>query len=401
MLTKKQIENYADVMMWGLTTARTKKFKKGDIIVVKFDSLATKLAEAIHVRIMDAGMNPVMKHLSSEIVEYNFYKKANNKQLVFIAPWMEKYAESINGSIYLNAPQSLTHLKDVDPKKIGKASVAFRPVRDIIDARDEEGLFGWTLCTFPTEELAKQAGLTLNQYSNQIVKACYLNDPDPVAKWNALFREARMVKHWLNKTIDDVKYYWVESANMDIHITPGKKRQWIGVSGHNIPSFELFISPDWRGTEGTYYANQPSFRSGNYVEKVTLHFKKGRVKSMSADKGEDYLYSTLNMDEGACQVGEFSLTDKRFSKINKFMADTLFDENFGGKQGNCHIAVGDSYSDTYNGDLSELTKELKKELGFNYSALHWDLVNTEKKLVTAHLKNGKTKVIYENGMFAY
>ena len=122
---------------------------------------------------------------------------------------------------------------------------------------------------------------------------------------------------------------------------------------------------------------------------------------MSADKGEDYLYSTLNMDEGACQVGEFSLTDKRFSKINKFMASTLFDENFGGKQGNCHIAVGNSYSDTYNGDPSELTKELKKELGFNYSALHWDLVNTEKKLVTAHFKNGKTKVIYENGMFAY
>ncbi|GAH76721.1 unnamed protein product, partial [marine sediment metagenome] len=196
-------------------------------------------------------------------------------------------------------------------------------------------------------------------------------------------------------------YYWVESPSMDIHITPGEKRQWIGVSGHNIPSFELFISPDWRGTEGTYYANQPSFRSGNYVEKVTLHFKKGRVKSMSADKGEDYLYSTLNMDKGACQIGEFSLTDKRFSKINKFMASTLFDENFGGKQGNCHIAVGDSYSDTYDGDPSELTKELKEELGFNYSALHWDLVNTEKKLVTAHLKNGKTKVIYENGMFAY
>ena len=401
MLTKKQIENYADVMMWGLKTARTNKFKKGDIVVVNFDPLAVKLAEAIHVRIMDAGMHPVMKALSTEVIEYNFYDKANNKQLVFIAPWMEKYAEAVNGSIYLNAPQSLTHLKNVDPKKIGKSAVSFKPIRDIIEARDEEGLFGWTLCTFPTEELAKQAGLTLRQYSNQIAKACYLNEPNAVAKWNSLFREAKTVKRWLNKTIDDVKFYWVESANMDVHITPGEKRQWIGVSGHNIPSFELFISPDWRGTEGTYYANQPSFRSGNYVESVVLHFEKGKVKSMCASKGEDYLYDTLNMDEGACQIGEFSLTDKRFSKINKFMADTLFDENFGGKQGNCHIAVGDSYSDTYNGDPSELTKELKKDLGFNYSALHWDLVNTEKKLVTAHLKNGKTKVIYENGMFAY
>ncbi len=107
------------------------------------------------------------------------------------------------------------------------------------------------------------------------------------------------------------------------------------------------------------------------------------------------------MDKGANRLGEFSLTDKRFSKINVFMANTLFDENYGGKYGNCHIAVGSSFSDSYAGDLKSLSKELKKKLGFNDSALHWDLVNTEKKRVSAHLASGKEITIYENGRFLY
>jgi aminopeptidase len=98
-------------------------------------------------------------------------------------------------------------------------------------------------------------------------------------------------------------------------------------------------------------------------------------------------------------VGEFSLTDKRFSRIDRFMADTLFDENFGGKEGNCHLALGSSYSDTFSGDPAKLTPALKKKLGFNDSALHWDLVNTEPKTVTAYLTNGKNIVIYESGEF--
>jgi len=83
------------------------------------------------------------------------------------------------------------------------------------------------------------------------------------------------------------------------------------------------------------------------------------------------------------------------------MANTLYDENYGGRFGNCHLAVGSSYADTYDGDPSELTREAKKKLGFNDSALHWDLVNTEKKTVTAYSNDGGRAVIYDNGMFRY
>ena len=181
--------------------------------------------------------------------------------------------------------------------------------------------------------------------------------------------------------------------------SPGEQRQWIGISGHNIPSFELFLSPDWRGTKGIYYANLPSYRSGNYVEGVKLTFEKGEVAEVHAQTGEDFTVRQLAMDKGAKRIGEFSLTDKRFSRINMFMADTLFDENFGGKYGNCHIAVGASYTDTFAGDQAAMNPTLKRKLGFNESALHWDLVNTEPKTVTALLKTGQKTIIYENGLF--
>ncbi len=399
MLTKKQLEKYADVLLWGLKTARSGKFKRGDVVLVQFDLPAVHLAEFLQAKLLDMGMNPVVRSGLTPIMEHNFYEKANNKQLVFRGSWQDDLYKNISGRIYLHAPASLTHLADIDPKRIGKVAVAMKPLRDIMRKNEEKGALGWTLCMMPTEESAKKAKLSLRQYTNQIIKACYLDKSDPVGAWKGIFKDAVAIKKWMNSM--DVKYYHVESEGIDLKIRPGDRRRWVGISGHNIPSFELFISPDWRGTEGTYFANQPSFRSGNFVEGVKLTFKRGSVSEAKARKGETFTKKQLLMDKGARRVGEFSLTDKRFSKINRFMASTLYDENYGGRYGNCHLAVGSSYTDTYDGDPAKLTKDMKDKLGFNDSALHWDLVNTEKKSVTAHLASGKKLVVYDNGMFRY
>ena len=193
----------------------------------------------------------------------------------------------------------------------------------------------------------------------------------------------------------------IETADMDLEILLGEKRKFISGGGNNIPSFEIFTSPDWRGTRGVYYADLPSYRSGNYVSGVRLEFKEGRAVKATADKGQDFLRKMLSMDRGAAQMGEFSLTDRRFSKIDKFMADTLFDENFGGRHGNCHLAVGASYADTFAGNIRKLDKKNKESLGFNESSLHWDLINTQAKTVHALLKGGKTVLIYEKGCFTH
>lgn len=397
MLTEKQMEKYAEVLIWALKKARTQKFGKGDIILVRYDASALRLAEILFGGLVDLGMNPVMRGNLSHVMERDFMERANNRQLVFLPPGEKELMENLNGGISLLGPVSITHLSGIDPKRIGKIAIARKHLREILIKREEDGEFGWTLCAYPTDEPARRAKLTTRQYAGQIVKACFLNKKSPVSEWQSIYKQSIRIKKWLNGM--DVKYYHVESENVDLRITPGKKRQWIGLSGHNIPSFEIFLSPDWRGTAGKYYADQPSYRTGNYVEGVRLEFEKGAAVKIEAEIGEDFVRKQLAMDRGANRLGEFSLTDKRFSNIDKFMANTLFDENFGGKHGNCHIAVGASYSDTYSGDPAQLTKALKRKLGFNDSALHWDLVNTEKKTVTAHLASGVRTIIYENGSF--
>ena len=397
MLTDEQLDKYAEVLFWGLKTARKNRFQKKDLILIQYDPPALKLAEILYAKVLERGLHPIQRMGVTWGMEKNFFTLADPGQLAFIPPGEKELYNGVNGRIYLRAPESLTHLKDIDPSRISRVLISRKPLRDLLDRREDQGLYSWTLCSFPTPELARQAKTTLPRYTEQIVKACYLNEPDPVKAWETVHREVRRIKQWLNRLQIDALH--IESAGMDLKITPGEQRVWVGVSGHNIPSFEIFFSPDWRGTQGEYFANLPSFRSGNYVEKVRLRFDRGVVRQVEAEKGRDFVLKQVAMDPGASRVGEFSLTDKRFSRIDRFMADTLFDENYGGAYGNCHLALGASYSDTYSGDPADLTQAKKKALGFNDSALHWDLVNTEDKRVTATLKNGRKMVLYEKGEF--
>jgi aminopeptidase len=399
VLTEKQLNRYADVLLWGLQTARARQAAKNDLVLVRFDLKAVRLAEILYAKLLKAGAHPLMRMNPTSSMEHDYYTLANDKQLVYIAPGEEALFAGLNGSISIYAPESLTHLGKIDPKRIGRAAVAKKKLRDLLDKREAQGEFSWTLCIYPTAELAKHVRITQKSYSAQVVRACFLNTASPVTEWRRIYKEAQLIKQWLNRM--PIAYLQVESENVDLYISLGENRTWVGISGRNIPSFEIFVSPDWRGTRGTYYADQPSYRSGNYVKGVRLKFEKGMLTKIGAVKGQNFVKQQLGMDEGAGRLGEFSLTDKRFSRINTFMANTLYDENYGGKYGNCHIALGSSYSNTYSGNPRDLTKQMKRKLGFNQSALHWDFINTEKKRVSARLKSGKKVTIYENGKFKY
>lgn len=399
MFTKEELKKYAETLWWGLSTARTEPYKPGDFVLLRFDTDAMPLAETMFDMLIEKGINPIPRQNMTANMELSFYGKGTEAQLTDIAAGDRELVENLNGLISLIAPSSLTHLQDVDPKKIGQAAVARKFMRDIMEKREQSGDFGWTLCIYPTTALAEAAGLSMDDFKAQVVKACYLDDDNPTARWGEIFDQAEAVKAWLNEL--NIEHVRVQSENTDLTVVPGQDRRWLGVSGHNIPSFEIFLSPDWRGTEGVYYADQPSFRSGNFVEGVRLTFENGIASKVEAKNGEEFVQKQLVLDTGANRLGEFSLTDRRFSKINAFMANTLFDENYGGEQGNCHVAVGASYADTYSGDQSKFDEAKKKELGFNDSALHWDLVNTEQKTVTATLKGGEELVIYKDGEFQH
>ena len=131
---------------------------------------------------------------------------------------------------------------------------------------------------------------------------------------------------------------------------------------------------------------------------IRLTFADGRVTEASAEENERVLIEMI-ATEGADRLGEFSLTDRRFSRITRFMAQTLYDENTGGEFGNTHIALGRSYQDAYDGDPSEVWSERWQQLGFNDSSVHTDVVSTSDRVVTAQLRGGGERVIYRDGEF--
>jgi aminopeptidase len=103
--------------------------------------------------------------------------------------------------------------------------------------------------------------------------------------------------------------------------------------------------------------------------------------------------------KNANKIGEYSLTDKRFSRITKFMANTLFDENIGGQFGNTHVALGRAYKDSYPGNMDTPTDKDWEDWGYNDSPEHTDIISTEDRTVTATLPGGSKRVIFKDGMF--
>ncbi|GAB7078671.1 aminopeptidase [Megalodesulfovibrio paquesii] len=397
-LTPDELDSYASALLWGLSLARKKPLKKSDLIQIRYDLPALPLAEILAERLHRDGLIPVPQARDTAKMEYDTYTLANNKRLTTLIPGERELSEATAGSITLIAPESLMHLSKVDPANIAMAVSARKPLQSILSVREAAGDYGWTLGYYPTPALAEQAGMPLEEYAAEIARACLIARHEPVKEWRLFEKHIREIQHWLNSL--PLAALRIQSASMDMLIPVGESRQWIALTGRNIPSFECYFSPDWRGVEGEFAATLPTFRNGVRVDGLRLEFRYGQVAAVHADSGLDFALEQLKMDAGASRVGEFALVDKRFSPISRFMANTLYDENFGGEHGSCHIALGQSYANSYAGLPEAFTQPVRERLGFNASALHWDLVNTEPKTVTATLKGGGKMKVYENGMFA-
>ena len=172
----------------------------------------------------------------------------------------------------------------------------------------------------------------------------------------------------------------------------------LAAGGAIFQSFEIFTSPDWRGIEGHIAFDLPLFRYGQIISDIALDIRNGHVVKATAARNEPLLRELLSQTN-ADKIGEFSLTDRRFSRINRFMAETLFDENFGGTFGNTHLAVGRAYHDACSLDISKMGAEDFDRLGYNDSPEHTDMIATTDRTVTATLTDGSSVVIYEGGEF--
>ncbi len=393
--TQELLDKYADVLVkFALNSG--KGIKKGEIVFIQVSECAKPFLISLRRSVLKAGGHPIIQYSPDDIAR-EFYEIGTDEQINFFPEKLLKgRIDEIDHLISIISDTNPKELEGIDPKKIMSRNKAFKPYMDYRDEKENKGKFTWTLALYGTEAMAKEANLTLEEYWEQIIKACFLDEKDPVKKWKEIFKETERIREKLNSL--PIKTLHITGKNIDLKVGIDKNRKWLGGSGRNIPSFELFISPDWRKTQGKIKFNQPLYRYGNIIKDIELEFKDGQVIKSKASQNEKVLKEMI-ATENADKIGEFSLTDKRMSKITKFMAETLFDENIGGEFGNSHIALGNAYQDSYIGDPSKITKEQWEEMGYNSSSVHTDIINTEDKTVRATLEDGKEVVIYKSGEF--
>jgi len=394
------LERYARVLV-DYALGGGSGIERGDVVRIVAPECARALYVELNRAVWRAGGHVLGAYKPDEDAAANldrdFFELAGEDQIGhFPARYIRGLVDEMDHQVSVIATTDPRALDSVDPALIMRRGEAMRRLLDWRGEKENEGRFTWTLGLYGTAQMAAEAGLELEQYWEQIIDACFLDSEDPLARWREVGERLERTRARLDEL--QIEQVHVTGPDIDLKVELGEGRRWLGGRGRNIPSFEIFTSPDWRGTEGWIHCDQPLYRYGNLVRGIRLEFAGGRVTRASAEENEPVLKEMI-ATEGADRIGEFSLTDRRFSRITRFMAQTLYDENVGGEFGNTHIALGRAYQDAYVGDPGTLQAEDWERLGFNSSSVHTDVVSTTERTVTATLRDGSERVIYRDGEF--
>ncbi len=367
MMDKKTLENYAKVLVEYSTNVQ-----KGDLTIIRLESHeAQPLAKEIYKQVLLRGGHPVIKCGVDEINE-TFVKYATDEQLAFIDPMAKLEYEVATKYISIGAPKNVKNMARADMSKLAKRSAATKELSHIMLDRAAKGELSWVIADYPTHALAQEAKMSLEEYENFIVKSCYLDLDDPVAKWKEIGEIQDKLVDRLNGT--KTLRYVGEKTDITFGV---EGRKWISCCGlNNFPDGEIFTSPVEDSANGTIFFDFPQIYRGNEATNVQITVKDGKVIEATSDTGEEFLKSMLSMDEGSSFIGECAIgTNERVVDVT---GNILFDEKIGGS---IHVAFGSSYPETG---------------GKNVSGLHWDMIK--------NMKNGgkiyaDDVLIYENGKF--
>lgn len=389
------LKKYADVLV-KFALRGGEWAKAGETIFVQIPECAKPFYLPLQKAILEIGAHPIMEYLPDGVAKH-FFDHANDDQIIYYpSHFLHGKVEQMTHVISVIAEADKHELKDIDPKKLAARIHSRKEYKEKRMKKEMDGKMTRTLGLYWTQAMADEAGMSLETYWQEIIKACYLDKEDPIVEWKKTVENINTIKEKLNAL--PIERVHVESEDADIKIKIWTNRQRLGWWWRNIPSFEIFTSPDRRGTQGRIKFNQPLYHFGHMIKDIYLKFENGIIVDFDASENKEGLKEMINIPN-ANKVWEFSLTDGRFSHITKFMGETLYDENMWGPEGNTHIAIGSAYNETFTGDASKLTEKELEELGFNQSAEHTDIISTARRTVTAILSDGTQKVIYENGQF--
>lgn len=358
-------EKYAKVLVEYSVNVQPK-----ELTVIRTDSyLSQPLVKEIYKQVLLRGGYPVVR-MGVEGLNEVYIKNATDEQLEYIDPMTEIEYERAKNLISIGAPLNVKSMTRLDSKKLAKRSSVMKHLSEKMLNRAAKGELKWVIADFPTNALAQEANMSLEEYTEFLIKACYLHEENPVKKWIEIGEKQEKTAEYLNKK----SKIRIVGEKTDITFNVAG-RKWKSCAGEcNFPDGEVYTSPVEDSAEGEIYFDFPQIYRGNEAQKVYLRLEKGQIVEAKAEKGEEFLKNMISMDEGSKFVGEIAIGTNEM--IQDVTGNILFDEKIGGS---IHMAIGASYPDTG---------------GKNVSGLHWDLIK--------NMKNGgkiyaDEELIYENG----
>ena len=301
-------------------------------------------------------------------------------------------------------------LRGINPKyfKAFAARIKIsKPYRDAIDNKHQ-----WCIAAVPGEAWAKKVHPELSkraaveQLWKDILYTARADGEDPIADWEEHNRDLKARSKYLNDLhLRELRYHSANGTDFKVGLIPtaefhaGRDTTMQGVVyDPNMPTEEVFTSPDRRTAEGIVYATKPLSYQGQLIENFSVRFEKGRAVEVKAEKGQDVLEQIISMDEGCHYLGECALVPKE-SPIHQsglLFYNTLFDENAA-----CHLALGFGFDECVKG-FENMTKEELYEIGVNDAGNHTDfMIGSDDLSIDGVDEHGNVHPIFRNGTWAF
>ncbi|MGH3026754.1 MAG: aminopeptidase, partial [Gaiellaceae bacterium] len=264
---------------------------------------------------------------------------------------------------------------DLDGERVGKSRM-----REVAEEslKLTDGLCNWTIISFPTAGWAEAVfgEPDVERLWAAVAAAVRLDEPDPVAAWHEHIERLQQRAQSLNDRGFDHLRYRGPGTDLTIGLHPESVWQTALDTSQgidhvaNMPTEEVFTTPDARRTEGTVRSTLPLQIDGNIVRELEVRFESGRAVELHAASGEDVMRTHIATDDGAARLGEVALVDgeSRVGQTGLVFYDTLFDEN-----ASSHIALGTSIVQAVPW-APELPVEERYARGVNHSSIHTDFM---------------------------
>lgn len=346
------------------------ELQPGDRVYIRSTTLAEPLVREVYKAALLAGAVPEVS-LDFREQDRLLLRHGNDEQLSYVSGGFAEAMQEFQAYILIRAPFNLRETGDIDPARLNLRQQALAPASKAYFERTATRALKRTLCQYPTEAAAAEAGMTIAEYEQFVFDACRLYEPDPKASWIALRDEQQRIVDHLNGC-RAVRY---TGPGTDISFST-EGRTWINSHGTtNMPSGEVYTSPVETSVEGHVYFNYPLIFRGTEIEGIRLRVQGGEIVSWEADRGGEAL-DALFAIPGARRFGEAAIGTNW--RIRRFTKNILFDEKIGGT---IHMAVGQSYLQAG---------------GRNESAVHLDMITDMTRDAAIHADGA---LIYENGVF--